>query len=277
MRGLRSFVGVLGEIFVTAGVVLILFVVWQLGFVALVEGNRQAGTVQALEKQFAAPVAAGTSSPASPSSPSSPASPSSPSSPASPAEGSPTSPVVGPSSPTGPTGPGAAPPAAPPLADGAVFGIVRIPRLGGPTWAKPVYQGVGLDVLAKGLGHYSETQMPGEVGNVAIAGHRAGHGNPLIDIDAIRVGDVMVIETQEAYFVYRAQRYQIVAPTAVDVLAPEPQQPGVQPSRPWLTLTSCNPRYGSTERYIVFAAFERRIPRSEGLPPDLLADPRKTA
>ena len=108
------------------------------------------------------------------------------------------------------------------LQDGQVFAILRIPRLGGPTWAKPVYEGVGTATLDKGLGRYPTTQLPGQIGNTAIAGHRAGHGNPLIDIDSIRPGDVMIVETRDGYAVYRAERSEIVAPTRTDVIAPVP-------------------------------------------------------
>ncbi|GAA1881787.1 class E sortase [Lapillicoccus jejuensis] len=227
--------GVAGELLLTAGVVVLLFVVWQLAFTAVVDGRAQAGTVQALERGFAA----------------------------------------APGSTPGGTAPSAPTPTD--LATGRAWGVLRVPRLGGPTWAKPVLEGVGLDVLADGLGHYPGTALPGEVGNLAIAGHRAGHGNPLIDIDAIRPGDVLVIETRAGWYVYRAVRSEIVAPTAVDVLDPVPERPGEQPSERWFTLTSCNPRYGSSMRYVVFSRFERMVPRGEGLPSGLLADPRTAA
>lgn len=248
MRAVRAVVGALGELCVTAGVVLLLFVVWQLGYVAVVDGNTQAGVVSALEQDFSGTPHSAATNGATPGTPA----------------------------------PAPAPTSGPPLdagqlQDGSVFGIVRIPRLGGPTWAKPVFQGVGLPVLAKGLGHYDTTQLPGQVGNVAIAGHRAGHGNPLIDIDAIRPGDVMIIETREAWFVYRAARHEIVEPTRIEVLDPVPGQPGVTPTEAWFTLTSCNPRYGSTERYIVFAKFEQKIPHDRVLPADLLTDPATKA
>lgn len=253
MRAVRAVVGGLGELLVTAGVVLILFVVWQLGYVAVVDGNKQAGVVSALERDFSGTPHGGATNVTNGSNESNGTTPATP------------APTSGP------------PLDASQLQDGSVFGIVRIPRLGGPTWAKPVFQGDGLDVLAKGLGHYGTTQLPGEVGNVAIAGHRAGHGNPLIDIDAIRTGDVMIIETREAWFVYRAVRHEIVEPTRIEVLAPVPGQPGVTPTEAWFTLTSCNPRYGSTERYIVFAKFEQKIPHNQALPADLLADPATKA
>ncbi len=235
MRAVRAVVGGVGELFVTAGVILLLFVVWQLGYVAIVEGNKQAGVVSALEQDFGAAHGGGGPSTAGP------------------------------------------PLDASQLKDGDTIGILRIPRLGGPNWAKPVFQGVGLDVLADGIGHYPNTQLPGEVGNVALAGHRAGHGNPLIDIDAIEPGDTMIIETREAFFVYHAVRSEIVRPTKIDVLDPVPEQPGVTPTQRWFTLTSCDPRYGSTNRYIVFALFDQKIPHDQGLPPELLTHPAKKA
>ena len=237
MRRVRAGVGVLGELLITAGVVLLLFVVWQLGYVALVDSRAQASVVGELEQQFALA-------------------------------------TLAPSEP--PAAEGAQPPAAD-LANGTVFAILRVPRLGGPSWAKPVYEGVGASTLAKGLGHYPDSQLPGQVGNTAIAGHRAGHGNPLIDIDAIKPGDVMVVETRDAYAVYRAERSQIVPPTQVDVIAPVPGRPGETPTKAYLTLTSCDPRFGSTNRFIVHASLERVIPRAQGLPTELLADPRGTS
>ena len=136
-----------------------------------------------------------------------------------------------------------------------------------------MYQGVGASVLAEGIGHYPDTQLPGEVGNVGLAGHRAGHGNPLIDVDTIRPGDAIVVETTEAYSVYRAVRSEIVPPTDVQVLAPVPEQPGADPTEAWVTLTSCEPKYGSTNRFIVFAKLDRTVPRDQGPPTDALARP----
>jgi sortase A len=84
----------------------------------------------------------------------------------------------------------------------------------------------------------------------------------------------MVVETHDGYDVYRAERSLIVPPTQLDVIAPVPGQPGAVPTEAYLTVTSCEPRYGSTNRFIVHALLDRAIPRAEGLPPALLADPR---
>ncbi len=237
----RATIGVVGELAVTVGVVVVLFVVWQLGYEGVVQAKAQSGVVSELEQQFVAPHSNGISGAG------------------------------------GGTGTGnAAPTSIPPelLPDGgAPFAILRVPRLGGPTWSKPVFQGTGLDVLAQGLGHYTETQLPGQVGNVAIAGHRAGHGNPLINIDAIRPGDVMVLETRFAYYVYRVTGHEIVPPTHVQVLDAVPNEPGAAPTTAEFTLTSCDPRYGSTNRYIVYSQLEQTIPHDQGLPAGLLDHP----
>jgi sortase A len=180
-----------------------------------------------------------------------------------------------PSPPTAPTSPSSSLPSTPPSIPpttapppaGDAFAILRIPRLG-IGWAKPVYEGVAANVLAEGIGHYPETQLPGQIGN--LAGHRARHGNPLIDIDTLRPGDAIVVETADAYEVYRAVRSTIVSPTDVRVLDPVPERPGAAPAEAWLTLTSCEPKYGSTNRYIVFAKLDRAVPRAEGPPPDLI-------
>ena len=245
MRVVRAVVGTVGELAITAGVLLLLFVVWELGVVGFTTNRAQAATVDTLERQFAQPT------------------PTTPSTPSTTSTSSPTD------TPTASPTTSAAVPVPPP---GDAFAILRIPRLGA-SWAKPVYQGVGLDVLAKGIGHYPDTQLPGQVGNAAFAGHRAGHGNPLIDIDTIRPGDAIVVETADTYAIYRADRSEIVPPTDVNVLAPVPDQPGVAPTEAWLTLTSCEPKYGSTNRFIVFAKLDRSVPRAEGLPADVLAAP----
>ena len=242
MRVVRTVIGAVGELAITAGVLLLLFVVWQLGFVAVTTNRAQAATVDSLERQFAQPAPAPTTAPTTPT-------------PTDTGTAAPTTPAAVPAPPTG-----------------DAFAILRIPRLGA-AWAKPVYQGVGLDVLAKGIGHYPDTQLPGQVGNAAFAGHRAGHGNPLIDIDTMRPGDAIVVETADTYVIYRVDRSEIVPPTDINVLAPVPDQPGVAPTESWLTLTSCEPKYGSTNRFIVFAKLDRSVPRAQGLPADVLAAP----
>lgn len=259
-RVVRATLGVVGELCLTAGAIVALFLVWELGYVSLVEGRRQAAEVERLEAQFRSEIAApGADTPGSGTTPGSVATPG----------------PSAPSEPAGQAGAGAGDTAgdtATAPSDLGATAILRIPRLG-EAWAKPVRDGVGSDVLAQGIGHYPGTVQPGRVGNVALAGHRSGHGNPLIDIDTVRVGDRIVLETRDGWFVYRTDRSEIVSPDRTEVLAPVPGRPGVRPTERWLTLTTCHPRFGNSHRYVVFAELERSFTRAEGPPPSWLAAP----
>jgi sortase A len=66
-----------------------------------------------------------------------------------------------------------------------------------------VVEGVGVDALRAGAGHYPETPLPGEPGNVAIAGHRVTYGRPFHRLDEVRPGDLIELETPFAVHRYR--------------------------------------------------------------------------
>jgi len=154
------------------------------------------------------------------------------------------------------------------LKKGKGFAFLHIPRLG-RKWSVPVIQGVSLPDLSKGVGHYPKTALPGEVGNFAVAGHRATNGEPFAYLDTVRKGDLVVAETEDSWFTYVVDRTKIVSPTSVWVLDPVPGHPGATPSEPLLTLTTCNPRWASYERLIVFGHLTETRSKAEG-PPDAL-------
>ncbi|MDR3202524.1 MAG: class E sortase [Bifidobacteriaceae bacterium] len=130
------------------------------------------------------------------------------------------------------------------------------------------------DVLDRGLlGHYTETQGPGELGNFALAGHRITHGEPFAGIQQLRDGDELIVETDEYYLVYKMYDSDIVLPNDMSVIWPVPGQSGVEPARRIITLTTCHPRYTSTHRYIVWGEFEYWTKKADGplralVPPD---------
>jgi sortase A len=159
-----------------------------------------------------------------------------------------------------------------PLKLGEGFAFLRIPRLG-KNFDVPVVEGVRGQDLSRGVGHYRQTARPGEVGNFAVAGHRATNGEPFRDLDQVRRGDALVVETATTWFTYVVDRTRIVAPTDVWVLDPVPGRPKATPTRPLLTLTTCNPRWASTERLIVFSHLEETTPKTAG-PPAALAGGR---
>ena len=152
-----------------------------------------------------------------------------------------------------------------PPATGEGLALLHIPRLG-QGWVRPVVQGVSLADLARGVGHYAETALPGEVGNFAVAGHRATHGEPLRHLDRLRTGDAVVVETREAWFTYAVRAEPVVvASTTTGVIAPVPGER-------LLTLTTCHPRWSSEKRLIVHAALVDERPHAAGSPPALAGE-----
>jgi sortase A len=95
--------------------------------------------------------------------------------------------------------PAAKPPAI--AGSGTPIALLRVPKFGAD-WEKPVVEGVGKDELARGIGHYPETQLPGQPGNFAVAGHRITHGSPFRRLLELTKGDKVVVETADAVYTY---------------------------------------------------------------------------
>lgn len=230
-------VGVVGEVMITAGVLLAGFVVWQLWWTD-VEGDRaQAEIVAGLD--WVEPV------PADPPGPAAPAS-------AVPASGEP--PV--------PAEPGHA----------QTFATLIVPRWAGEP-ERPISQGVDratvLDPL--GLGHYAGTAMPGAVGNFAVAGHRTTYGKPLNRIEELVPGDPLVVRTPDAWYVYRVTSTRIVTPRDVEVVAPNPADPEAPAVDRTITLTTCHPMFSARERYVVHGVLDYWAPATGPAPAELTA------
>lgn len=64
----------------------------------------------------------------------------------------------------------------PAVIPGDAMALLRIPAFG-PDYEVPILSGTDLAILDRGVGHYTTTAMPGEVGNFAVAGHRVTHGS----------------------------------------------------------------------------------------------------
>lgn len=151
---------------------------------------------------------------------------------------------------------------------GSGVAVIRIPKFG-HDWGKVVVEGVTPADLKKGPGHYPGTQLPGQVGNFVVSGHRTTHGAPFNRVDELKPGDAIVIETRDTWYTYRVLRTEIVKPTTIDVTYPVPHEKGVKPTVAMITLTSCNPKYSARQRIIVFGTLSDTQPKSEGSPPAL--------
>lgn len=136
---------------------------------------------------------------------------------------------------------------------GEVFAKLRAPRLG-DTYVRNIAQGTSIDKVLNtvGIGHYVSSQMPSEVGNFALAGHRAGNGGPFRNIDKFVAGDQVFIETAEGVYTYQYLDQAIVAPDAIGVIAKEPVGLKTNAGGKYLTLTTCTPIYVNTDRLVVW-------------------------
>jgi sortase A len=162
-------------------------------------------------------------------------------------------------------------------AEGEVFGILRVPAMG-RDYAYRMAEGTSLELVLNdwelGVGRYSDTQMPGQVGgNTSVAAHRSGPlTNPFREVMNLRIGDPLFIETPEGWYTYRFRSTEYVLPTEVDVLNPFPRLAGEAGVDQILTLTTCHPKMsGWTERAISYAVLEGFQPAAEGIPAEYTA------
>lgn len=217
-------VGVLGEVLITLGVLLLLFVAYQLLWTNVTAQRAADQATAQLQESWARPPA--------------------------PSDGS------------GDPEDDDAPEARPELGD--AFALMFIPRLSDKVWGTPVLESVALYDLARGIGHYPQSQLPGEEGNFAVAAHRATNGEPFRDIDRLKDGDSVFVETREAWYEYTLRRDQIVSPTDTWVIDAVPGDPGATPTERLITLTTCNPRWGSTTRWIWWGDLTARYDKADG-------------
>ena len=95
-----------------------------------------------------------------------------------------------------------------------------------PTAPVPVLDGTGPEIDSAVLGRYDNAAGPGEDGNLSLAGHRQTYGAVLWDMDTLQEGDRMYLQTANGWWVYETRQVHIVEPTAVEVLDPNPMNPG---------------------------------------------------
>lgn len=226
--------GVIGEILVLCAVVCALYIVWQLWWTGVDSTKSQNATLS--EASWAAP--AGTSDGGYAIAP----------------EQSPdTAPVLT----TTPS-------------EGSLIGQIYIPRFGS-AWSRTIVQGTQLRELnTGGLGHYTETGMPGALGNFAIAGHRAGYGDPLGDIDKLQAGDAIIVRTEDYWYVYEYTSSELVLPSQVEVTYPVPHAAGGTPTQRLITMTTCHPRLQNpTHRWVAYGDLKYWAKVSDGIPQEL--------
>ncbi|HUR50788.1 MAG TPA: class E sortase [Mycobacteriales bacterium] len=134
------------------------------------------------------------------------------------------------------------------FAEGSVLTRLRIPKL---KLDVLVVEGTSATALRAGAGHYVGSPLPGEPGNVAIAGHRTTFGRPFNHLDEMKKGDEVLLETPFKIFHY------VVVPPFEGHKNPWPVSPsGTRvldsiPGKSLLTLTTCHPKGSARQRLIL--------------------------
>jgi sortase A len=224
---------VVGELLITAGVLLGLYVVWELVWTD-VEANQEAGQVLDVVKRQPGWVVA---------------------------EGSEFARHRDPT-------------AEPPPVDenplptpgfGDAWGSLHVPRWG-LDYNTAIVEGTDrVKILNKGLiGHYVGTEGPGRVGNFATSAHRTTYGKPYNKVADLQVGDSLIVETAQHYYVYKMYATEIVYPDAVRVIWPVPNEEGAQPTKRIITLTTCHPMFSAKQRFVVWGELEYWTDKADG-------------
>jgi sortase A len=208
----RAGVRVLGELLITAGIVVLLFCVYELKVTSIYAEDQQKSLDKTLTQLWAGP--------------------------------------------SGPQGP-----ALPVAANGAGVARIYFPTLGKKE-VHVVVEGVSHDDLKKGPGHYPGTELPGQLGNMMISGHRTTYGAPFNRLDELHPGDPIVLETRTAFYTYTVQRVFVVKPTAIGETYHVPNKPGAIPTQRLLTLATCNPKYSARQRLIVRAILTSTVKKN---------------
>lgn len=163
------------------------------------------------------------------------------------------------------------PPVVQPVQQGESFATIVVPRFGTQfkrTIEESVDRKTVLNDYTAGVGHYSSTSTLGALGNFALAAHRGTFGASFGQIDQLRIGDRIYIETKEGWYVYRFRNMEFVYSSEVTVLNDVPTLSIVAKER-ILTMTTCHPKGTISERFVAYSIFESFVPRERGTPSEV--------
>lgn len=130
----------------------------------------------------------------------------------------------------------------PAIGPDGLIGRIEISRL---DLSAVVIEGTDKTTLRRAVGHIPSTALPGQPGNVGLAGHRDTFFRPLRNI---RENDIVTLTTLRGEYRYRVVSMRVVTPYEVSVLNPSADEV--------LTLVTCHPFYfigSAPNRFIVRA------------------------
>ncbi|MFB6891596.1 class E sortase [Kitasatospora sp. NPDC056327] len=237
--------GVFGELLITLGLVLGLFVAYSLWWTDVLADRSASAASDQLRDAWSlgAPASPGGSAASPGADPGGPAVSASPGAPAVP-------------------GAGGAGGAGQTYANGEGIGFLHVPAMG-RDYQVLIRMGTDTATLAEGVaGVYEQpyrAAMPwDESGNFALAAHRDGHGAKFHDLDALRKGDAIVVETRDKWYVYRVDStLPETSKYDTGIVAPVPKGSGYTAPGRYITLTTCTPVYTSRYRMAVWGSLVR--------------------
>lgn len=133
--------------------------------------------------------------------------------------------------------------------DGDGIGRITIPKISVDFY---YVAGVSKDDLDRAVGHFPESVVPGQLGNAALAGHRTSHKAPFGDLDELKPGDEIDIETVlGGAYVYIVTGSEVVEPSDYHVVTDKPM-----PNTATLTLITCTPKWTSKQRLVIHSTLD---------------------
>jgi len=103
-----------------------------------------------------------------------------------------------------------------------------------------------MSVIDRGVAHWSGTALPGEAGNLVLAGHRTTKTKPFFDLDKLKPGDLVFMTDGRGFEVmYRVSESFIVEPSDLWITYDSPT--------PTLTMFACHPKGSERYRIVVKA------------------------
>lgn len=134
---------------------------------------------------------------------------------------------------------------------GGVVGQIEIPAIDVKKW---IVAGVDYKSLERGPGLFPKSPLPGQFGNVALAGHRTTYGAPFGRINELNTGDIIRFVTKQGTFVYNVNGPpKIIAASETSVVKT------TDTTRSIVTLVSCHPKWTSEKRIIVVGELQSSV------------------
>jgi LPXTG-site transpeptidase (sortase) family protein len=141
-----------------------------------------------------------------------------------------------------------------------VVGSIEISKLG---ITADLQHGMALTAINRGPGWWPGTAMPGELGNVVVAGHRTTYSRPFYRLNELAAGDQVVFTTYAGRFVYEVRAVIVVPENWIDIAA--------QSYAHTATLFACHPPGSARERIVaklrLLDAGGRPVDADTALPP----------